>query len=402
MAVTAYRYIGLDENGSRVSGVVQAVSESAAYQAVVEKQLTPVQVKSTRKGTSVTSRSLKISSQDIATLTREMSVLVEASIPISRGLRSIAEHEKRPMMRDMVTDIANQIEAGEKLTAAFGKHRDVFGDVYIETIRAAERSGTLSAVTAHLADMLERNIETNTQLKRAMTYPAIVVCFVALALSVIVVFVVPRFAVIFESNGVELPLATQVITFMGESVKQYWWAIGTVIVVGGYGFVSAWKNPRGRYHIERIGLCVPYVGDMLAAITAARFSRVLSIGLDSGIEVIESMEVAGRSTGRPVFARECQELCDRMKAGESMETVLADSRRLPSFARRLLSAGKDSHELSSAGRIIARHYDRISDHLAKNINTIIEPLITIAIAAVVLVVALSVFLPMWKMVSINS
>jgi len=146
---------------------------------------------------------------------------------------------------------------------------------------------------------------------------------------------------------------------------------------------------------------LPYIGAMFTAVTTARFSRVMGIGLESGIEVIEAIEIAGGATGRPVFKAECVRMCDRMRSGESLPDVINQAHGLPSFARRLFGSGKDSLELARAGKIIARHYDRQSDHLAKNINTIIEPMITIAMAGIVLLVALSVFLPMWQMISIN-
>jgi len=402
MPTQTFVFKGIDAHGKRQAGSVRATSESAACADIMQQGVTPISVRPQNRRAALATSGSRVTQQDISALTREMSVLVEANIPIARGLRSIAEHERKSSLRDMVTDIADQVEAGEKLTTAFGKHRAVFGDVYIETMRAAEKSGTLAEVTSHLADMLERNIETSSQLRRAMTYPAIVVAFVIMALTVIVVFVVPRFALIFEANNVALPMATRIVTGVGDFARNYWWAIGAGVIAGSWSLAQSWKSEAGRYRIEAIALATPYVGKMLGAITAARFARVLSIGLDSGIDVIESMHVAGNATGRPVFARECIVLCDRMRAGESLEHVLVDSKRLPNFARRLLGAGKDSAELSAAGRIIARHYDRISDHLAKNINTIIEPLITVAIAGMVLLVALSVFLPMWKMVSINS
>ena len=127
----------------------------------------------------------------------------------------------------------------------------------------------------------------------------------------------------------------------------------------------------------------------------------MSIGLESGIEVIEAIEIAGNATGRPVFQDECVRMCDQMRTGESLSDVINRTASLPNFARRLFGSGKDSKELSRAGKIIARHYDRQSDHLAKNINIIIEPMITIAMAGIVLLVALSVFLPMWEMVRIS-
>lgn len=400
--MSTFQYIALDADGRRCSGSVEAPTEAEAVRRLAAGGISPIRIRERTSRVRMPSlRGERITQRDISALTREISVLVEANIPIARGLHSVAEHEKNARLRDMVTDIATMIESGERLTSAFGKYQNVFGEIYIESIRAAEQSGTLASVTEHLADMLERSIETREQVRRALTYPAIVIIFVSLAISVIVLFVVPRFALIFESNGVELPLSTRVIRAVGESAKDWWWAYGASVVAAVYLFKRQWRSSAGRMRIEKVMLKTPYLGTMLTAVATARFSRVLSIALGSGIEVIESIWIAGRATGRPVFVAECERLCDRMRAGESLAAVLNSSEQLPNFARRLLGAGKDSKELAGAGRIIARHYDRIAEHLSKNVNTVIEPMITIAIAAIVLVIALSVFLPMWQMISIN-
>ncbi|MBL4591533.1 MAG: type II secretion system F family protein [Phycisphaerales bacterium] len=400
MATTTYKYLALDEMGERVRGRVSAENEERAIDQISGLGYTALKVSASNAvGGGLFAK--RISSLDIAALTREMSVLVEANIPIARGLHSIAKHEKNVALRDMVLDIAMMIESGSRITDSFGKYRHVFGDVYVQTLKAAEKSGKLGTVMSHLSDMLERNIETAQQVKRALAYPLIVLCFVTLALGVITIFVVPKFATIFEANGVELPLTTRVIRTMGESMTQYWWAyiLGAVGTV--FALVTTWKNERGRYGIEIVLHKLPYIGNMFTCVTTARFSRVMSISLDSGIDVIESLQVAGHATGRPVFVKECDMMCAQMRTGEALEDVINECHGLPSFARRLFGAGKDSDELARSGSIIARHYDRLSDHLAKNINTLVEPMMTIAMAGIVLLVALSVFLPMWQMVRIN-
>jgi type II secretory pathway component PulF len=401
MSTKRYNYKALDESGKTVRSMINASNEDEVFARLSEQGLTVLDVREGGSRRSGTFGNDRISQLEIAMLTREMNALLEANIPLSRGLLSIGEHEKNTRLRDMVIDIASMIEAGEKITVAFSKYQNVFGEVYIETLRSAEKSGRLAAVTAHLADMLERNVELRQMLRRAMSYPLIVIGFVALALGVIVIFVVPRFAVIFESNGVELPMTTAVVRAIGTSIMAYWWAYLSGAVALAYALLKSWKNPAGRYRIELLMHKTPYIGKVLTAVTTARFSSVLSIGLESGIEVIEAIEISGMSTGRPVFQRECGEMCLDMRNGEALEDVINSSKTLPNFARRLLGSGKDSDELAKAGRIIARHYDRLSDHLTKNINTVIEPMITIAMAGIVLLIALSVFLPMWQMISIN-
>lgn len=400
MSTTVYKYRAIDAQGSQCRGTVDASSEQRALEDLAKQGLVPLSIRETSKSL-IQLQSDKVTALEVATLTRELSVLIEANIPIARGLKSIAEHEKNQALRVMVSDIATMIEAGEKITVAFSKYNDVFGDVYISTLRSAEKTGQIGPVSAHLADMLERNIEMGQQIKRAMAYPVIVICFVAFALSVIVIFVVPKFAEIFEANGVELPLTTRAIRAMGDSIKMYWWLYLGLLVCAAYGLRAMWRNEGGRFKLEKLIHMIPYIGKIFTSVTTARFSRVMSIGLESGIEVIEAMEIAGNSTGRPVFQDECVRMCDRMRTGEALEDVINSAQGLPSFARRLFGSGKDSQELARAGKIIARHYDRQSDHLSKNINIIIEPMITIAMAGIVLLVALSVFLPMWEMVRIT-
>lgn len=401
MSVKKFNYKAIDTEGTTVRSTINAHSENAAFGMLAEQDLTVLEMKEVITKIGLFSSNDRITQLDIALLTREMNALLEANIPLSRGLLSIGEHEKNKKLRDMVIDIASMIEAGEKITHAFAKYQDVFGEVFVETLKSAEKSGKMASVTAHLADMLERNVELRQMVRRAMSYPLIVISFVGLALGVIVVFVVPRFATIFESNGVELPLTTFIVNEIGISVMQHWWVYLLAALCAVTVFVKSWKSTAGRYRMELILHKLPYIGKVLTAVTTARFSSVLSIGLESGIEVIESMEIAGMSTGRPVFQRECTDMCIEMRNGGSIEDIINDSKVLPNFARRLLGSGKDSDELAKAGRIIARHYDRMSDHLTKNINTIIEPMITIAMAGIVLLIALSVFLPMWQMISIN-
>jgi len=401
MAVKRYNYKALDPSGKSVRSSMNEKDEDAVFARLSEQGLIVLEVQegASREGFSFNRD--RVSQLDIALLTREMNALLEANIPLSRGLLSIGEHEKNHALRDMVIDIASMIEAGEKITVAFSKYKDVFGEVYIQTLRSAEKSGKMASVTAHLADILERNNELRQMVRRAMSYPLIVISFVSLALGVIVIFVVPRFAVIFESNGVDLPLTTLIVKTVGASIMTYWWAYLGAAVMAVIGLYKGWKSTAGRYRMELVLHRTPYISKVLTAVTTARFSSVLSIGLESGIEVIEAIEIAGMSTGRPVFQRECNNMCIEMRNGGSLEDVINNSKSLPNFARRLIGSGKDSQELGKAGRIIARHYDRMAEHLTKNINTIIEPMITIAMAGIVLLIALSVFLPMWQMISIN-
>lgn len=400
MSILTYRYDAITATGQKTKGTIRAGSEQEAYRKINATGVTPVSLTAVRAKAPLFSFS-KVKHQDIVNLTRELAVLVEANIPLEQGLISIAQHEKNVALADMVRDIATQLQSGVSLANALEKHKSAFGTVYIEAMRAAEKSGSLIAVTQHLVEMLERQAENRQMVIRAMTYPLIVLAMVAGALTVIVGFVVPKFAATFAARGVKMPLPTRIVQTVGLSVHDHWYYYLGALVAAIAAWIVTWRHPAGRLVLEKFLAGVPYIGQIIITHTAARFARVMGIGLASGLGVIESITIAGSSTGRPVFANDCSAMASRIKQGDKLADALTESRYLPAFAQRMIGAGKDSKEVSRACDIVARHYDRESSNLTKNINTIIEPLLTVGLAAIVLTVALAVFLPMWQMARIQ-
>lgn len=400
MSLRTFEYVVIERSGGKRRGVVRAEGRSEAYRSVSSGGGTVLRIREARAaGASRLKRG--VGKTEIASLTRELHVLVQAKIPIAQGLVSIAEHEANPAMRSMLLDLASRIEAGASITEAMDAYRPVFGEVYVETMRAAQVSGCLGSVTAHLAEMLDRQIEASQQMRRAMTYPAIVVAAVALALGVIFTFVVPKFERMFASTGVELPLATRIVQAMGRFCSTHGWILLVALGAAAWGLRRFGATPRGRRVFERTFLRVPHLRQVLVSNGAARFARVLGIGVGAGLSLIDALVLSGRASGRVLLRQECEHMADMLRQGERLADALRTSRQLPSFARRMLGAGRDAADVVESCRIVADHYDREGSHLTKNVSSAIEPVLTILLAAVVLVVALAVFLPMWQMVRIN-
>ncbi|MDX2133026.1 MAG: type II secretion system F family protein [Planctomycetota bacterium] len=400
MSLRNYDYTATDGAGVSRRGCLLATDEPDAYRRIVGGGLTPLEIRERRERAPLFSAP-RVKLTDVVGLTRELAVLTEARIPLDRGLASIAEDAGRGPLTDIVRAMAAAIESGQPLTDALEKHRAIFGDVYVETIRAGEKSGNLAAVMTHLADLLERQLEVRQQVRRALAYPLIVIGVVAIAVGVIVVLVVPKFAETFAAQQAQLPLATRVLQAVGQGAQASWAELVAAAAFAVVGVTVAWMRPWGRAAFERVFLRVPYLRDVIIAITAGRFARVLAISLTSGLDLVESVRIGGRATGRPLFAQECQAIAERLRTGEPFVEAIRGSAYLPSFAVRMLGAGKDSRELARSCEVVARYYDRDASHLTKNVSTIIEPLITVALAAIVLLVALAVFLPMWKVASIS-
>lgn len=400
MSATAFEYRAVDRAGQRTAGVERAASEREAYRQLSAKGLTPVSLREARDAGGVTGargRGGRIPLKELAHFTAQLGMMLDARIQLSDGLLAIAEQESDARLRAVILDIAGRMQSGQTLADAMGGHSRLFGEVYIACLRAAEQTGTLSGALELLAQMLERQQELRQRVVGALMYPMCVVAMLIVAVGFLVGYVVPKFAKMFATRGVELPLITRMLADAGESVQGYWYLYLGVIVGGGFGLMKAWRTPGGRRVLEAGLHRVPKIGGVLQGLAVARFSRVLGLCLGSGLGLIDSLELAGRAGGRAALRADVQKLMTQVRVGGRLTEVMSGCPYMPGFARRMFAAGEATAELPKMCVLVARHYERESEYTAKNLSTLIEPLLIVAITGVVLVVALAIFLPMWDM-----
>ena len=396
MSQISFRYKAIDHRGAKTKGVLRAATANEAYRRISAAGLKPLKLTAQRSGR-IGGRSATVGTRDLAHLTYQFGVLMEARIPIADGLRSISEQETNPKLRAVIEEVAGQIEAGNSVTDSLNQHRDVFGEVYIETIRAAETSGNMVKVLARLAEMLERQYESNKNIKGAMIYPACVVIAMVLAVTFLLIFVVPQFARLYSSRGFDLPLPTQILIGASSVVRSYW----HVLIAGGAGIVwgirRLWRAPTQKYRIDGWLHKIPVLRDLLRGVAVSRFAHLFGVTLQSGLGLIEALELSGTASGRPLLQADVQKMRDQVKQGGRLADVMLACAYLPGFARRMIAAGEEAAEMPKMCEIVARHYDSEVGHLTKNLPTILEPIMIVGLAGVFLVVALAIFLPMWEM-----
>ena len=396
MSRLAFRYQAIDRKGVKSKGVLRANDRSEAYSQIAAAGLKPVRITATRFA-SRRGRGRRVTVKDLSHLTYQFAVLMEARIPMADGLRSIADQEPNPRLRRVIDDVASQIDAGHSITDALEPHRELFGDVYVETIRAAEHSGNMIKVLSHLAEMLDRRYQTNKEVKGAFMYPICVVVALGLAIAFLTIVIVPRFGALFESRGMELPLPTRMLLGFSSFVRGYWYLC--LATIGGLVWIvrKAWRNPRMKEKIDRGLHRIPFLRDMLKGLAVSRFASVLGICLQSGLSLLDALEMSGKASGRPLLQADAEKMREQVNQGRRLAEVMLACVYLPGFARRMIASGEEAAELSKMCEIIARHYDREVDHLTKNVTTVIEPILIVGLAGVVSIVALAIFLPMWNM-----
>jgi type II secretory pathway component PulF len=394
-----FRYKVIDGSGAKSKGVLRAEDRNEVYRQLTGAGLKPVKITAARfvrdsKGSG------RVGVKEIAHLTYQFAVLLEARIPIADGLRSIADQEPNTRLRAVIDDVARQIDAGNSITDSLIPHRALFGDVYIETLRAAETSGNMISVLTRLAEMLEQVYETTKNVKSAFMYPICVVLAMIAAISFLTIVVIPRFGTLFSSRGVELPLPTQILMGTSMVVRTYWFLILPGIVGAAWLIRRAWRNPSSRAKIDTFLHRIPFIRDMLKGLAVSRFAHVLGICLQSGLSLLDSLDMSGKASGRPLLQADAQKMREQVNHGRRLAEVMLACVYLPGFARRMIASGEEAAELSRMCQIIARHYDREVDHLTKNITTVIEPLLIVGLAGIVALIALAIFMPMWNMASL--
>lgn len=403
MSHLTFEYKAIDRTGAESSGLLEAATRQDAYRRLLSTGMTPLRIRvasSAKNGFRLMKGRRGVKPSQIAHFTYQLSVLLEARLPVTECFRSIAEQEPCERFAAMIRDIGARVESGSNITESMEAYADVFGSVYVETIRAAERTGNMIEVLGHLAEMVEEQEEMKRIVRSALMYPLLVVVALGLAVLFLLVFVVPRFAMMFVERGVELPLLTRMLMSVGGSIQHYWWGYLAAVGLAWFAMRRAWRHPGGRIRIDTLLNRVPYLNQILQGLGISRFASVFGISLGSGIGLIDSLEMGGRASGRPLLLNDIRLMVEQVSRGGRMTGVLKSCVYLPGFVKQLLSAGEESAELTKMCRIIARHYGRETKHMAKNAATVIEPVLIAGLTFVVLIVALAIFLPMWDMMSL--
>jgi type II secretory pathway component PulF len=397
MSTLTYQYSAIDATGTKRAGSTTAASEQEAYRQLTAMGLTPMELRAAATGIA---KGARIPARLVAQFTGQLSVLVSARLSISEGLHALSEQETNPALREVIRDISQRVASGETIADSLAQHPRVFSEVYVQTVRAAEKAGALPTALEHLASMLERDEETRRQIKGALTYPACVVFALSAGVTFLIAYVVPKFAKMFAERGVELPFFTLALQSFGNSIQNFWWAYLTGIVTLIFALRVTWRNPAGRQLLDALFHKLPFLRAILTGLAIQRFAQVLGVSLQSGLGLIESLELAGRAAGRPSLATDVSRLVAKVRTGGRLTESLPACVYLTPFTKRMLMAGETSGEIPRMCAVVARHYERETTHLTKNIATVIEPVLVMAIAVVVLIVALAIFLPMWNMVQL--
>ncbi|HPG25215.1 MAG TPA: type II secretion system F family protein [Myxococcota bacterium] len=341
----------------------------------------------------------RISLTDVIMLCRQLTTLVRAGVPITRGLRGLSETMRNPELGRVLAEVADQLEKGHELAGILQRHPDIFSNLFVAIVHIGESSGRLEESFQQLHDYLTQEEDTRRRVKSALRYPTLVLVSIVIAIGVINLFVVPAFAQLFASFGAELPWATRLLISSSAFATAWWPAVLAVGVLVAWGARRWLRTPEGRLAWHRLQLGLPQVGDILERALLARFCRTLAITLGAGLPVTQCLSIASRAVDNDWVGRRVLEMRSEIEAGDTLTAAAHSSRLFTPLVLQMLAVGEETGAVEETLAEVASYYEREVDYDLKRLGDSIEPVMIVLVGAMVLLLALGVYLPMWEMAS---
>lgn len=396
-----FSYTANNQDGSTQKGTIVANNQAAALQALKERGLQPLVVKEAKKDWKNLDIKLpggnKVKNQDMVMFTRQFSTMVNAGVPLVRTLATLRDQTESDGLKTILEQVASDVEGGKQLSDALGEHPKVFTNVYVNMVRAGEEGGILDEILERLATQIEKDTEIKGKVKGAMIYPLVILCITFLAFGIIMIFIIPQLATIFEDLDNELPLITRIVIgisdFMVNNILLLIAAIIGVIV----GFIRALKTKKGKWLFDSLILKAPIVGPIILKVNVARFARTFSSLNSAGVSVLESLSVTAGALSNSVIQHSIHGSVSKIKNGESIAKGLAADGVFPPIVTQMAAIGEETGQVDTVLNKIAEFYEQEVDRVISSLTSIIEPILILFLGGMVGIIVASVFGPIITM-----
>ena len=398
----AFAYRGRDARGGLVTGRLDGASTGAVADQLLAIGVTPVDISPAGESAAVGMpdwwRKLSapaITEIDVMLFSRQMYSLLKAGVPIMRALAGLQQSSNNQSLAEVIGDLRASLDAGRELSAAMRNHPRVFSPFYLRVIRIGETTGELDQSFNRMFEYMEFDKEIRDRIKAAVRYPIIVLAVIAVAVAIVNFAVIPAFARIFESQKVPLPLLTQILIGTSNFFLAYWPALLAALVAAVVGAQIYINSDQGRYWWDRWKLRLPLAGTIILRATLARFARGMALAIRAGVPIVQAMSVVAEVVSNSHMALRIRNMRDGIERGETVLRTATAAGIFTPVVLEMISVGEETGELDELMTEVADMYEREVDYDIKNLAANIEPILTVALGAMVLILALGVFMPIW-------
>lgn len=392
-----FTWKGRTASGATASGELAAGSQTDVVAALRQKKIIPtsIKVKEDKKG--LTLFGSRVSRHALSVFTRQFSTMLNAGLPLLSCLEILGKQTESAGLRRVLAEVRGDVEGGLSLADALRRQPKVFDNLYVNMVESGETGGALDVILLRLATYLEKMEVLMRKIKGAMIYPVIITIVAAGAISVMLLFVIPIFAQMFEGVGAELPAMTRLV--MGMSALLQVWAIpGLIIIIALFTVLRRWhKTESGARAMDPLLLKMPVFGDLMKKQSIARFSRTLSTLLSSGVPIIDALEITARSSGNWVVEDAILKARTSIKGGENIADPLSKTTVFPPMVTQMIAIGEASGGLDEMLSKVADFYDAEVDQAVENLTSALEPLIMVVLGGIVGFLVISMYLPIFQL-----
>jgi type IV pilus assembly protein PilC len=331
--------------------------------------------------------------------TRQFATMINAGLPLVQALDILAQQTENKNLADVTRQVVYDVESGQTLADALRKHPKAFSDLYVNMVAAGEAGGILDTILQRLAQFLEKNDAIIRKVKGAMVYPAVIMTVAAIAVTVLLIFVIPTFQNMFASVQLELPLPTRIVIGASNVLKSYWWAILGVIGLSVFALMRYYKTASGRLQIDAFLLRVPVLGDLLRKSAVSRFTRTLGTLISSGVSILDGLEITARTAGNMVIHNAVMESRQPIAGGDTISAPLQRSKVFPPMVISMIAVGEQTGGLDEMLSKIADFYDEEVDAAVGTLLSLMEPIMIVVLGVIVGGMVVAMYLPIFDMVN---
>lgn len=395
-------YEVLDQAGTKQSGTIDAVSRDVAIQSLQRRGLSVLSVEQApEQGGGGLNIALfeTVSNSDVVLLSRQIATLFEAQVSALRIFRLLASEAEKPLLQRVLTEVADDLQAGSPISKSLGKHPKVFSSFYVNMVKAGEESGKLDETFLYLADYLDRTYEIVSKARNALIYPSFVIGTFFVVMGLMMTMVIPRISQILVDSGQEIPLYTQVVIALSNFFVDYGVFFLILMVVGGYFLVRYALTENGKAQFDRLQLTIPYVGSLYRKLYLSRIADNLSTMLSSGISVVQATEITASVVGNDLYADILSETSTAIKGGGSISEALGKHPEIPGIMTAMIRVGEETGELGNILKTLARFYQREVNNAVDTLVDLIEPFMIVVLGLGVGLLLASVLIPIYNISS---
>ena len=340
-----------------------------------------------------------IKTRDVVIFTRQFSTMINSGLPLVQALTILAEQTDNKALSEVTRKVVFDVESGNTVADALSKHPRAFTNLYVNMVAAGEAGGILDTILLRLATFLEKNDALVRKVKGAMIYPAVIMSVAAIAVVVLLIFVIPVFAGMFASAGQALPLPTRIVIGASGFLRRFWWIMGAAIIIGGYMFKKYYATPPGKLVIDRLMLRMPVLGDVLRKSAVSRFTRTLGTLISSGVSILEGLEITAKTAGNRVIQDAIMQSRSSIAGGDTIAQPLQKSKVFPPMVISMIAVGEQTGGLDEMLSKIADFYDEEVDAAVSNLLSLLEPIMIVFLGVVVGGMVVAMYLPIFDMVN---